>query len=142
MYEGQFENGMMHGKGELRYKLKGGGMAVIRGRWKEDVVVERTLFFAHDLEYKEEGWNYCKLPDRRCYAVFLFNSFTASVLDMRVSLKPTFFLFLVSLLFIDSTMLAGRHLVPARDLPLTPRVSQRRESGSEVVKSLKLFHVS
>ncbi|XP_050563320.1 MORN repeat-containing protein 5-like [Spodoptera frugiperda] len=65
VYEGQFENGMMHGKGELRYQLKGGGMAVIRGRWKEDVVVERALFFAHDLEYKEEGWNYCKLPDRR-----------------------------------------------------------------------------
>ncbi|XP_022828384.1 MORN repeat-containing protein 5-like [Spodoptera litura] len=65
VYEGQFENGMMHGKGELRYTLKDGRIAVIRGRWKEDVLVERTLFLSDSLEYKEDGWTYCMMPDRR-----------------------------------------------------------------------------
>lgn len=60
-YGGDFEDGMFHGKGELRYQ----DGAVIRGKFDKGVMTERLLSFTDTLEYNESDWKYCVMPDRR-----------------------------------------------------------------------------
>ncbi|KPI94073.1 MORN repeat-containing protein 5 [Papilio xuthus] len=61
IYEGEFEDGMFHGRGELRYPCG----AVLYGKWTRGVLGEKTLAFADGLEYDEDLWPYCVMPDRR-----------------------------------------------------------------------------
>lgn len=61
IYEGDFEDGMFHGRGELRYPCG----AVLYGKWTRGVLGEKTLAFADGLEYDEDMWPYCVMPDRR-----------------------------------------------------------------------------
>uniref|UniRef100_A0A2A4IRH0 MORN repeat-containing protein 5 n=1 Tax=Heliothis virescens TaxID=7102 RepID=A0A2A4IRH0_HELVI len=63
-YEGNFKDGRMHGKGSLLYDADG-GTCIIRGRFHNGVMVERTLLFSDTLEYNEHDWRYCAMPDRR-----------------------------------------------------------------------------
>lgn len=58
---GNFEDGMFHGDGELRYPEG----AKLRGSWKRGHMLDKTLLFADGLEYSEYDWGYCKMPDRR-----------------------------------------------------------------------------
>ncbi|KAJ8723461.1 hypothetical protein PYW08_003373 [Mythimna loreyi] len=64
VYEGAFEDGHMHGKGELRYQTAV-GKVVIRGWWKKDTNIVRKIIFDGSVVYKEEDWEYCRMPDRR-----------------------------------------------------------------------------
>lgn len=61
IYEGEFEDGMFEGTGELRYPSG----AILRGKWNKGHMIERTLIFADGLEYSEVDWKYCRMPDRR-----------------------------------------------------------------------------
>ncbi|XP_063826450.1 MORN repeat-containing protein 5-like [Ostrinia nubilalis] len=60
IYEGEFYDGMFHGNGELRYPCG----AILRGKWKRGLLTERTLMFADGLEYSDDDWKYCRMPDR------------------------------------------------------------------------------
>ncbi|XP_028034095.1 MORN repeat-containing protein 5-like [Bombyx mandarina] len=60
-YVGEFEDGMFHGQGELRYPSG----VILRGKWKKGLMYERKLIFADGLEYSENDWKYCRMPDRR-----------------------------------------------------------------------------
>ncbi|XP_048485300.1 uncharacterized protein LOC105386116 isoform X2 [Plutella xylostella] len=60
IYTGEFDDGEFHGLGELIYPS---GVRV-RGRWARGEVIETKLVFADGVEH-EEGWKYCKMPDRR-----------------------------------------------------------------------------
>ncbi|KAJ8723462.1 hypothetical protein PYW08_003374 [Mythimna loreyi] len=65
VYEGEFKDGSMHGKGELRYETPS-GQAIVRGQWRNGIMSERQIFFDNDtLEYDGDDWQYCKIPDRR-----------------------------------------------------------------------------
>ncbi|CAH2240111.1 jg6365 [Pararge aegeria aegeria] len=61
IYEGEFDDGMFHGRGDLIYPSG----VVLRGTWKKGKMTERKLVFADGLEYDEVDWKYCKKPDRR-----------------------------------------------------------------------------
>lgn len=61
IYVGEFDDGMFHGAGELRYPSG----AILRGRWRKGTMMERTLYFADGLKYDDDEWTYCKMPDRR-----------------------------------------------------------------------------
>lgn len=61
IYEGEFEDGMFHGKGDLKYPSGD----IVRGTWKNGQLVERKLIFADGLEFSETDWMYCRMPDRR-----------------------------------------------------------------------------
>ncbi|XP_028172505.1 MORN repeat-containing protein 5-like [Ostrinia furnacalis] len=61
IYEGEFYDGMFHGNGELRYPCG----AILRGKWKRGLLTERTLMFADGLEYSDDDWKYCRMPDRK-----------------------------------------------------------------------------
>lgn len=61
IYVGEFDDGMFHGLGELRYPSG----EVVRGVWNNGELVSRQLFFDDCLEYFEKNWAYCKMPDRR-----------------------------------------------------------------------------
>lgn len=60
IYEGEFEDGMFHGKGQLRYES---GM-ILHGKFVKGVLTERTLV-GNNMEYAEKSWKYCMMPDRR-----------------------------------------------------------------------------
>lgn len=61
VYEGEFDDGMFHGQGDLIYPSG----AILRGTWKKGRLIERKLIFAEGLEYSETDWKYCRMPDRR-----------------------------------------------------------------------------
>lgn len=61
IYKGEFEDGMFQGNGELQYPSG----AILKGKWHHGKMLERTLIFADGLEYSEEDWKYCRMPDRR-----------------------------------------------------------------------------
>ncbi|XP_050678994.1 MORN repeat-containing protein 5-like isoform X3 [Leptidea sinapis] len=61
IYEGELDDGMFHGFGELRYPSG----ETIKGKWKKGALVERTLIFDDGLPYEEYDWSYCRAPDRR-----------------------------------------------------------------------------
>lgn len=60
-YEGEFDDGMFHGEGELKYA----NGVIVKGKWKKGQVTERKIIFGDGLEYSEHNWGYCKSPDRR-----------------------------------------------------------------------------
>ncbi|KAJ8716522.1 hypothetical protein PYW07_003149 [Mythimna separata] len=71
VYEGEFKDGSMHGKGKLMY-LTEAGKIVMKGEWKDDIMIKRTIIFDDFVEYNKQdtrtgqhSWNYCKIPDRR-----------------------------------------------------------------------------
>ncbi|KOB68820.1 putative radial spoke head 1-like protein, partial [Operophtera brumata] len=66
MYVGQFDDGMFHGEGELRYPHG----EILRGKWRKGTMIERTLYFANGLKYVEYDWPYCRMPDRRFAAEY------------------------------------------------------------------------
>lgn len=61
VYEGEFDDGMFHGEGELKYPSG----EILRGTWKKGQLTNRKLIFADGLEYSETDWMYCRIPDRR-----------------------------------------------------------------------------
>ncbi|XP_068617473.1 MORN repeat-containing protein 5-like [Battus philenor] len=61
IYEGEFDDGMFHGQGELKYPCG----AVLRGIWTRGKLGDKTLVFDDGLEYSEDDWPYCMMPDRR-----------------------------------------------------------------------------
>ncbi|XP_041979938.1 MORN repeat-containing protein 5-like isoform X2 [Aricia agestis] len=60
IYQGQFEDGMFHGEGILKYPS---GIK-LRTKWKRGELVEKTLVYSDGSEYKPDS-SYCVLPDRR-----------------------------------------------------------------------------
>lgn len=60
-YEGEFDDGMFHGQGELKYA----NGVTVTGKWKKGQVTDRKIIFGDGLEYSEHNWGYCKSPDRR-----------------------------------------------------------------------------
>ncbi|XP_026318866.1 MORN repeat-containing protein 5-like isoform X2 [Hyposmocoma kahamanoa] len=60
-YEGEFDDGMFHGHGELKYA----NGVTVKGNWKKGQVTDRKIIFGDGLEYSEHNWGYCKSPDRR-----------------------------------------------------------------------------
>lgn len=60
-YEGEFDDGVFHGNGELKY----GNGVIVKGKWKKGQLTDRRIIFADGLEYCERNWSYCKVPDRR-----------------------------------------------------------------------------
>lgn len=54
---------MFHGEGELQYPCG----SVIKGKWQDGVMYERTLIFQDMVHYSEQNWRYCKAPDRRLF---------------------------------------------------------------------------
>lgn len=60
-YEGEFDDGMFHGDGELKYA----NGVTVKGKWKKGQVTDRKIIFGDGLEYSEYNWGYCKSSDRR-----------------------------------------------------------------------------
>lgn len=63
--EGEFRDGMLHGHGSM-YWPRG---QVMDGIWNRGKMEERRYTFADGLTYREDEWNYCKFPDRRCESI-------------------------------------------------------------------------
>jgi len=62
-YEGEFLDGMFHGKGVIYFK----GAGKFEATWDHGKVVTGNYTFSDDLEYKPEDWDYCIDNDRRFY---------------------------------------------------------------------------
>ncbi|XP_053604929.1 MORN repeat-containing protein 5-like [Plodia interpunctella] len=61
IYQGGFDDGMFHGEGDLIYPSG----EILSANFDHGTVVERTLMFDDGLEYTENDWMYCQMPDRR-----------------------------------------------------------------------------
>ena len=61
VYLGEFFNGHFHGTGQLVFS--NGNR--IEGKWTNGILVNKTLFFADNLQYQQESWDYCTDKDRR-----------------------------------------------------------------------------
>ncbi|KAJ8723463.1 hypothetical protein PYW08_003375 [Mythimna loreyi] len=70
LYRGEFQDGQFHGPGELLYNEGPEADCVIRGTWVNGVLTDRKILFNGNLEYEEDDWKYCKIPDRRYAAEF------------------------------------------------------------------------
>ncbi|XP_018341400.1 PREDICTED: MORN repeat-containing protein 5-like [Trachymyrmex septentrionalis] len=61
--EGEFRNGMLHGRGSM-YWPRGQRMDAV---WYRGKMKQRRYTFADGLSYRENDWDYCAYPDRRFY---------------------------------------------------------------------------
>lgn len=55
------EDGIFHGEGLLRFEYG----VELSGTWARGVLHDKKLIYDDGLEFTEEGWKYCRIPDRR-----------------------------------------------------------------------------
>lgn len=63
VYEGEFVHGQFHGKGVLRFPA-----GRIEGVWDQGELGEHEIFFADQLQFKPEGWEYIRPSNRSFYS--------------------------------------------------------------------------
>ncbi|XP_020288448.1 MORN repeat-containing protein 5-like isoform X2 [Pseudomyrmex gracilis] len=78
------KDGVLHGEGSMRWPQ---GQR-IDGTWDRGKLVEKRYTFADGLSYQEDGWDYCKPPDRRFYNCIL-NGLRPARKVLKTNTQPT-----------------------------------------------------